>query len=139
MTATDYYGLRRLHEGRRFYATRKVGNNTYSHLTLDAEFQPIDITLHGHNIVRLFPNGAVMFNECGWATVTTRNRINQFLPGRYHLNQRNYDQILHHPDGTVVQVPSSGWVLVDWYSTGEQPTREALVNLGYLKENGAHV
>ena len=76
LKATTYEALRALHEN---HCPCKIGYNTQSWIdSLDI----ITIQLHGHNIVRLYPSGRIDFSMAGWPTVTTRERINQFIKGR---------------------------------------------------------
>lgn len=60
--------------------TKKIGHNTVAEL----DEWDIIITLHGHEILRLQDGGRTMFNLAGWGTVTTRERINQFIKGRIY-------------------------------------------------------
>jgi len=64
------------------------------------------IRLHGHAIVRLEPDdgqrdgsGPVNFTMAGYGTVTTRDRINQFIwndfSGRNQVFQRDFVQFLN--------------------------------------------
>ncbi len=46
----------------------------------------ISIHLHGHEIVRLNDNGQVWFNLRSFATKTTCERVNQFLPDNTHVS-----------------------------------------------------
>ena len=51
---------------------RKVANNTY----LIHHGDCIAVRLHATDIVTLFPDGRVKYNTGGWATMTTKNRMN---------------------------------------------------------------
>lgn len=78
--ATTYQELDSL-LGRR--ESRKIGNNTYAErLGPDA----IGIRLHRTHVVILSPVRVVL-NSGGWHTNTTKDRINTFLPGGWHVEQ----------------------------------------------------
>lgn len=66
----------------------KIGNNTVAIRASD-ESQAILIRLHESIIVDLYPNNSVGFCMHGYDTVTTRERINQFLKKRVRLYRRN--------------------------------------------------
>ena len=57
--------------------SRKIANNTY--LTRETEPAAAVIRLHGHPVVTAYPTGAVTIDQCGWPTLTTRDRINAFF------------------------------------------------------------
>lgn len=59
---------------------RVIGNNTSAKL----ENGVITITLHGSDIVMLHRNGDILFSLAGFNSLTTRERINHFIPGRVH-------------------------------------------------------
>lgn len=65
----------------------KIGNNT----TAENDNGDIVVRLHGHKIVTLTAEGDIAFTLAGYPTVTTKERVNQFLPaGRrvFHKNNR---------------------------------------------------
>jgi len=63
----------------------KLGHNTYASWgELPGQ---IVIRFHQSDIVKLRISGTVFFNLAGWPTVTTRDRINQFVPGRVSQNK----------------------------------------------------
>lgn len=75
-------------------ATKKVANNTYlvNHAHPDngkCESGQVDIQLHGYPIIKLFPNGYVILSTCGWRTLTTKDRLNNFAPGNVRLRQKS--------------------------------------------------
>lgn len=107
---------------------RKIANNTYS--TVYARFGDHDeepggfyIRLHNSRIVQLIAptaidDGIVRFNISGWPTVTTRDRINRFLPdgwslytrsGTQHLSLRESYSAIGNPPRSIT-VPYSGWI-----------------------------
>lgn len=55
--------------------SKVIGNNTRAVMDQDGH---IWISLHGHKIVDLTPDG-IKVCDAGWFTVTTKDRINQFL------------------------------------------------------------
>lgn len=59
--------------------TKKLGNNTWAQASDDGSV--IVVRLHGNAIVKLHRDGRVEVNLCGWHTLTTRDRLSQFVPG----------------------------------------------------------
>lgn len=97
---------------------KRIGNNTLAHRTNDT----ITIKLHNHRIVELFSREKIVFNFSGFPTLTTRDRINQFLPSGIGVFQRNHIQYLSTVDKDfvveidsnsdyVVQNSTCGWLL----------------------------
>lgn len=109
LAATTFHGLNRMLSGST--TTRKIGNNTVA--TRCWESDNIAITLHGHRIVELAPNGDVMFTLAGYPTVTTRERVNQFLPAGFRLYQSDWTQYLSTRTGEILPLTSSEWVTCD--------------------------
>lgn len=68
--------------------TKTIGNNTTAHRGDD---DVIYVYLHGHNIVDLHKDGAVALRDCGYQTVTTKERLNQFCPMPYRVSQVDYE------------------------------------------------
>jgi len=75
-TLTDFLGTK---------SSRKLCNNTWAIQHGDLS---IDIILHSTPIVTLKANGNYVLRMRMWDTVTTRNRINMFLPYKYRLVRR---------------------------------------------------
>lgn len=81
---------------------RLVGNNTRAHLAHDLNTgrEVITIRLHGNAIVKLHEGGAIDISLAGWPTMTTRARINNYLPAnpyspaRLNLYTRRHVQYL---------------------------------------------
>jgi len=114
LKTTDYARLRSLCEGRRGAVT--IGNNTVARL---AEDGIVTVSLHGHDIVRLSADGDTAWTLAGWPTVTTRERVNQFLPD----GQRVY-QVAGQQRQAWAAFPGdrSSWRPVDadrWYTVSE--------------------
>ena len=89
---------------------KKVANNT----TKRWENGELIIRLHNTDILK-FKDGAVVLNSGGYKTQTTKGRINQFLLPGYWVEQKNYEWILHTPEGTIdfydgLEVPLNGYV-----------------------------
>lgn len=61
--------------------SRKVGNNTYLKRRGD---DTIAVRLHDTDVVTYHRNGDIVLDTGGWMTVTTKDRINSFIPyGEY--------------------------------------------------------
>lgn len=103
LTATTYQSLVNLHH-RRSKSTVRIGNNTISEFDGDE----VVIRLHGHEIITLHHTGLVRFSLAGFPTVTTRDRINQFLPAGFRLYQSNWEQLVSNPAGEVIRC-NRGW------------------------------
>jgi len=54
--------------------SRKLENNTYA---IQGEDE-IEVRLHGHTILVLYPDSSVKYDSCGWKTVTTKARLNRY-------------------------------------------------------------
>lgn len=84
-------------QGRNF-EKKKLDNNTYAHRKEDGS---IGIRLHNTDVVTFYPNGDFKLNSGGWHTMTTKDRINNFVPNGYHISQKNYIWTLHTPQGSM--------------------------------------
>lgn len=62
---------------------RKIGNNTYAERRGDA----IAIRLHSTDILTFNADGTIVANSGGWKTVTTKARLNEYLPSGYSISQ----------------------------------------------------
>jgi hypothetical protein len=71
-------------------SSKVIGNNTIAFRN-DTK---ICVSLHGHTIITLHSPDTMEINLCGYPTVTTRDRINQFLPACVRLYQKNHRQYL---------------------------------------------
>ncbi len=99
---------------------KKIANNTwvireYLGDGSPAYRHPIHIKLHNTNIMTFYREGNIKLNSGGWRTVTTSQRINQFLPGHirvssdkgvwwvYMYGERTLfvDNMEINPDGTL--------------------------------------
>ena len=70
----------------------KIGHNTTAERTGSA-LPSILVRLHGHPIVRLWASGRVDWTLAGYGTVTTRERVNQFLPPHRGVGQTDHVQV----------------------------------------------
>lgn len=68
----------------------KIGHNTVAR----RDQRAISIDLHGHTIVTLYSHGEFIITLAGYPTVTTRERINQFLPDGIRVFQKNHQQFI---------------------------------------------
>lgn len=87
--------------------SKKVGNNTY----LIAGTDCIHVRLHNTHVVTLHTDGRIILNSDGWQTVTTRDRMNQYLPDGVSLFQKAHvwyvwyrysDETIEYYDGITV-------------------------------------
>jgi len=64
---------------------RKLANNTYLYPVGDG----YAVRLHYADVVIIHPNGTYTLDTGGWATVTTKDRLNRFSP--VQVFQRNFE------------------------------------------------
>jgi hypothetical protein len=90
----------------------RLGNNTYlvSRFSPEENDKHIAIRLHNTDIVKFYSNGRITLHTGGWQTLTTADRINQFIAGR--VFQKNWNWFYDCPltvsklEGTgVLRVP----------------------------------
>jgi hypothetical protein len=62
--------------------SRKVANNTY----LERRGDDIAVRLHATDVVTFHADGTITLSTGGWFTVTTKARINDYLPGGITLS-----------------------------------------------------
>lgn len=62
---------------------RKIGNNTYAERRGDS----IAIRLHSTDILTFNSDGSLEANSGGWKTVTTKSRLNEYLPNGFGIGQ----------------------------------------------------
>ena len=74
--------------------SKKVGNNTFEVVYKNGDRA---IRLHKTDILTFTPN-RVILNTNGWETVTTKARINQYMPNGY-VYQRKYKWYVSTPEG----------------------------------------
>lgn len=63
--------------------SRKVANNTYLHRCDNGD---IAVRLHNTDVVTFHADGTITLSTGGWFTVTTKARINDYLPGGVRLS-----------------------------------------------------
>jgi hypothetical protein len=84
----------------------KLGNNTYlktnNPMCLPEGYLPIVVRLHKTDIVKFFPDDRVTLHTGGYRTVTTKERINQFIAGRVY--QKNHSWF-YQPAGDIATRP----------------------------------
>jgi hypothetical protein len=74
-----------------------VANNTSAYGDGDL----IRILLHGHHVVAVDRNtGSVQVDSCRYRTVTTKSRLNWYLPTGCYIYQDDYVWYIHTPLGT---------------------------------------
>lgn len=82
----------------------KIGNNT----TVRRCEGYLEISLHDHPII-ILDDVSVRFNLQGWPTVTTRERINQFLPSDYRVYQKDNVQMMSSAGQNDVPIVDNMW------------------------------
>jgi len=83
-----------------YRTARKVDNNTVEWIGNDGVRH---IRLHRTDILTFNHDGTINVSMGGWPTVTTRSRINKYLPGGYSVFQRNYSQYIRYPSGETFE------------------------------------
>lgn len=94
---------------------RKIANNTYAERRGDA----IAIRLHSTDILTFNPDGSVVANSGGWRTVTTKARLNEYLPFGYGIYQ-NRGNWYWSQAGTINQIR--------FYSDGDSINADGKLN-----------
>jgi len=81
----DYKEAKQILDDKRGDKTsKKIGNNTYLKRYEDGT---IVVRLHQTDIIQYKPNGTILLHSGGWKTVTTKARMNEFLPRQYGIMQ----------------------------------------------------
>lgn len=78
--------------------SRKVGNNTYAEILHDGS---VGVMLHSTYVVKIHPDNTYTLQRGGWYTVTTKDRINQYVPGRVY--QADGQWYYKHPKGKTYE------------------------------------
>ena len=69
----------------------------------------VEIQLHSTDVYRIekrhdvgdeFAHSVITLDSGGYQTVTTKDRMNRFLPLGYRVYQKDFDWYLHTPEGT---------------------------------------
>lgn len=56
------------------------------------------VELHNTVVIRFQPNGRVVLNSGGWRTMTTKDRINAYLPGELRVSSERGTWMIHQYD-----------------------------------------
>lgn len=83
---------------------RKLANHTYLEVGPEGPFGPLGIRLHSTEILKFFPDGRIVLNSGGWQTVTTKERMNRYLPHPWSIYSEKGDWFLCR------EVGRSGWI-----------------------------
>lgn len=100
--------------GGRCASSRKMGNHTYLEKLDD---NVLAIRLHKTQILKFYPDGRIVLDSGGWLTITTRARMNDFLPAPWMIRQiqrvwyigtstggwNAMDQMAVYQDGCVIE------------------------------------
>lgn len=91
---------------------RRLQNNTY------LERRPGDdiaVRLHSTDVLTFSPDGTITLDTGGWNTVTTKDRMNTYLPSRWRVGSdcggrlflwRDWKKVAHFEDNTVTILPT---------------------------------
>lgn len=86
----------------------RLGNNTYleaiaervySEGRIPEERITIAVRLHSTHIVRFYEDGRVTLHTGGWQTVTTKDRLNEFITSRIYQKNHNWYVVGHDASG----------------------------------------
>ena len=92
--ALDYQTLDEKLQGRN-KDRRKLANNTYAERRQDT----IAIRLHATDVLTFYKDGAIRLDSEGWRTVTTKQRMNEYLSG-WRIEQDRGQWYIIHSDGS---------------------------------------
>ena len=75
----------------------------------------INVLFHGNLIAAFDPDGSRMLTNCGYGTVSTRERLNSMAPAHVSFVQRDHAQQVHvwQGDGVPARVIDGGTVRID--------------------------
>ena len=76
----------------------------------------INVLYHGNLIAAFDPNGSRMLTNCGYGTVSTRERLNSMAPAGVSFVQRDHAQQVHDwrgGDRSTYRVIDGGTVWID--------------------------
>lgn len=75
----------------------------------------INVLYHGNLIAAFDPNGSRMLTNCGYGTVSTRERLNSMAPAHVSFVQRDHAQQVHvrQGDDMPARVIDGGTVWID--------------------------
>lgn len=66
--------------------SKKIGNNTY----LINGGDVVSVCLHGTDVLKFYENGHIKLNSGGYQTVTTKDRMNKYLPIPWKVVQEKF-------------------------------------------------
>lgn len=72
-----------------------IANNTLEHIRTNGDRC---IRLHQTDVVIFKANGDIELNSGGWKTVTTKARINEHIPSRFGLYQKDFEWFIAERD-----------------------------------------
>jgi len=99
--------------------SRKLENNTYAELIdhYGNENPKVAVRLHATNVIVIESDDTVIVGTGGWSTVTTKDRINRYLPGAWNLYSLKGDWywggIFNMPEGTRQPFTNGDRILAD--------------------------
>lgn len=67
--------------------SKKIANNTYLHKTQNMNMDYFYVQLHGNTILKIYQTHVEHFH-CGWMTLTTKDRLNEF--GHLNIFQKKF-------------------------------------------------
>lgn len=88
----------------------RLGNNThllainervYSAGHITEERITVAVNLHDTNIVKFYEDGRITLHTGGWQTVTTKDRINEFISGRVYQKKHAWFYVGHNVEGAI--------------------------------------
>src|SRR5882762_2348120 len=88
---STYFGLDTKLRGR-CRESRKLANNTYARRRHSGK---IAIQLHATDILTFHSDGQIDLNTGGWDTVTTRSRMNDFIPRPWRVGGNRGSTLLY--------------------------------------------
>jgi hypothetical protein len=65
------------------------------------ERKVIAVRLHSTHIVKFYEDGRVTLHTGGWRTVTTKDRINEFITGRVYQKNHDWYYVGHNTEGAI--------------------------------------
>jgi hypothetical protein len=99
---------------------RKLSHNTTAHRDYSGLTKAIFILYHNTDIMSFYPNGDIKLHIGNWFTVTTKQRLNQYLPSGIGVYSHRGEWFLYrgqpmavftngmtiHPDGRITGTQS---------------------------------
>lgn len=92
-------------------ATVRPGDPWGSRWTDNKHLVMIEIALHGHPIIRFYPD-RIEFRDAGWKTNTTRDRLNRFLP--VGIFQRDHRWYVTSQAGSIYPMRHGCWERISY-------------------------